>query len=749
MARDISELGADVYDDTPKPQHKLSPKKRNYIIGLSITGVLLVGVVIGTVILCNTALTDYSNVRNVKYYYTPKTMLGEGEEQTAILYQLTKEYNPDDPKSYKYPSTFRIPSHVNGYKVVGVAPQAFLGHEEIKKVIMPNTIEFVGEEAFKNCTNLKTFTWSKNLTDVGINAFNGTKFYDDLNEQTDIIYDLPSGLCIYVGQDYFKPNTALISDNLTEQEQEAIKTEFEATEIVKFSDCKIKQLSNGIFKSNNNIVYVDLPHDQKEILQSTFEMCKNLKGFDASHSELEFIGDKAFNACNELKKVTLTHTVQSIGASAFAGTAIKEIPDISQVESFSEGVFSGCDKITHVDEYPLTYVPKEMFKGCTSLSSFTWKDEEHVHTIGISAFENTKFTKFKIPMNVLTISDRAFRNVKSLEKVSLYGNPTGKIYEGTDKETINEDTGEKIPPETYIDANGNKKNGILVGVKSIYASAFENCTALKTIDLYGDDGNHWKGKKNEFTFPLSLKYTDQYTNTLDKNKNNPFKGTQATRVIIGPNLTSIGSYAFNDAKNLAKVELDSSITDKSVFSLKNIESNAFSSCSSLESIELPSSVTSIKSSAFNGCRKLSEIKNFGNTQITSIEASVFKNCSSITHLDLPETVSAIKNFAFDGVTSLDYLIIPSEVTQIDQDTFINCRKTEDDEGNEIVLTDADKMPVYFDLTYAQAFDTIYNRNASIKLEDDTVNLFFLLGEDGKREEGKRYWNGDATNPQEI
>ena len=68
MARDISELGADVFDDTiPQGKHHMSAKKRNYIIGLSVTGVLLVGLVIGVVILCNTALTDYSNVRNVKY----------------------------------------------------------------------------------------------------------------------------------------------------------------------------------------------------------------------------------------------------------------------------------------------------------------------------------------------------------------------------------------------------------------------------------------------------------------------------------------------------------------------------------------------------------------------------------------------------------------------------------------------------------------------------------------------------------
>ena len=70
MARDISELGADVFDDTPKPKNKISPKKRNYIIGLSITGALLVGVAAATVVLCNTALTDYSNVENVSYYFS-------------------------------------------------------------------------------------------------------------------------------------------------------------------------------------------------------------------------------------------------------------------------------------------------------------------------------------------------------------------------------------------------------------------------------------------------------------------------------------------------------------------------------------------------------------------------------------------------------------------------------------------------------------------------------------------------------
>ena len=55
MARDISELGADVFDDSPKKYKKISPKQRNYIIGLSISGFLLIGVTVATVVLCNTS----------------------------------------------------------------------------------------------------------------------------------------------------------------------------------------------------------------------------------------------------------------------------------------------------------------------------------------------------------------------------------------------------------------------------------------------------------------------------------------------------------------------------------------------------------------------------------------------------------------------------------------------------------------------------------------------------------------------
>lgn len=284
MARDISELGADVFDDSPKKQYKISPKKRNYIIGLSITGALLLGALTGVIIAANTVLTDYANVDNVMYYFTPESMVGEGEKQTAVLQRL--------PTDKKFPSTFYIPAQIKGYEVVGVAKEAFASHSEIKKVIMPNTIQWVGEQAFANCTKLSSFKWSKNLTDVGVDAFLNTAFYNNLLKDTTALYDLPSGVLVYAGNDYFEANTALVSDSLSEAEIANIKSNYTVSNVRKFSELNVKSICSGAFKENDKITYIDLPESLDDIYISTFEGCTNLEGLNGTHSKLTSIGKR-------------------------------------------------------------------------------------------------------------------------------------------------------------------------------------------------------------------------------------------------------------------------------------------------------------------------------------------------------------------------------------------------------------------------------------------------------------------------
>ena len=355
MARDISELGADVFDDTPREGHRISPKKRNYIIGLSVLGVILAGAIAGSVIAVNSVLLDYSNMDNVTYYYTPKNLLAEGEEPTAVLYKLKSDK--------KYKSTFRIPNRVQGYKVVGVADKAFIGHSEIKKVIMPNSLKFVGEEAFKDCTNLSKFTWSKSLSDVGLNAFENTAFYKKLNNY----YVLPSGTLIFVSKDYFQPNTALVSDEISDSDINVIKSTYAVSNVVRFGTLDSNNIAAGVFKGNTKLSYVDLPDQVNAISKYTFDGCTNLKGIEGKHSKLTEILDYAFANCISLADIDLPSGLKTLGSRAFANTAIVDtIPDLSVVENLGEGIFENCIELKSA-VYKANQVPHYTFNGGATL----------------------------------------------------------------------------------------------------------------------------------------------------------------------------------------------------------------------------------------------------------------------------------------------------------------------------------------------------------------------------------------------
>lgn len=88
------------------------------------------------------------------------------------------------------------------------------------------------------------------------------------------------------------------------------------------------------------------------------------------------------------------------------------------------------------------------------------------------------------------------------------------------------------------------------------------------------------------------------------------------------------------------------------------------------SVTIPNSVTSIGSSAFYGCSKLTSIT-IPNS-VTSIETSAFEYCSSLTSIVIPNSVKSIGWFAFSGCSSLTSIVIPNSVTSIGSSAFSGC-----------------------------------------------------------------------------
>ncbi len=133
--------------------------------------------------------------------------------------------------------------------------------------------------------------------------------------------------------------------------------------------------------------------------------------------------------------------------------------------------------------------------------------------------------------------------------------------------------------------------------------------------------------------------------------------------IDGYPVTSIGSSAFEGCNSLTSVTIPDGVT--------RIGSYAFSGCSSLTSITIPDSVTSIGNYAFRNCSSLTSVT-IGNS-VTSIGNDAFSGCSNLTSITIPDSVTSIGGAAFFGCSNLTSITIPDSVTSIGDDAFKNCR----------------------------------------------------------------------------
>ena len=181
MSRLVSELGADVIDDTPQKPRKISPRKRNYIVGLSALGVGVIALGLVYYFATTNWLSDYQNMKYISY-----SINSSPDEDGPFKGQVTATIDSVDAES-GYPSDFLIPTKINGHIITRIEDTAFQGCSRLTKIRMPNTITSIGEKAFINCKKLKTISFSKNITSIGNSAFDGT-LYKENWKNDDVTY---------------------------------------------------------------------------------------------------------------------------------------------------------------------------------------------------------------------------------------------------------------------------------------------------------------------------------------------------------------------------------------------------------------------------------------------------------------------------------------------------------------------------------------------------------------------------------
>jgi hypothetical protein len=528
-----------------------------------------------------------------------------------------------------------IPNAVgeNELPVVGIENNAFKGDTTLISVVIPNSIIYIGDSAFSDCSNLVTVDASNsNVSSIGVQSFKNCSKLTTVNIPngiTAINYEtfagctllnnvtIPETVTSIVARAFAScnalssitiPSAVLtIGDNAFERCGNLLSVNFSpnsslisigyqcflfCSKLVSVNFNSLTNLGSFAFWYCGKLETVTLPDNLETIREWTFEYCNSLKNFTFP-SALKSIGQKAF-ASTGIIAANIPNGVTSIGAEVFESCRDLITANIpTSIVSLGSGIFRFCNNLTSDIVFPegLQEIPGQFLYGCSKVPSITLPST--IKRIrGNDTFNGTAITSMVLPEGLLEIADWVFANCTNLVTINLPNSLT------------------TIGFGTFF--NCNKLEGITLP---------PNLNALR------------------FTFPGC---------------------SSLTSVNIPGTCRRIEGSTFSNCINLETVTINNGV--------ENIESSAFNNCKKLTTLNLPNSIREISSNAF---------ANSGIVTINipplidKINNSVFSNCKDLKTITIPSNIISILESAFAG-SGLENITIPVSVIYLGNNAFANC-----------------------------------------------------------------------------
>ncbi|ELP84579.1 hypothetical protein EIN_171540 [Entamoeba invadens IP1] len=386
--------------------------------------------------------------------------------------------------------------------VTKICSTFFHDQHNLKSIVFPSTLVEIGDKCLLNCDKLVRVTFPTSLTRFGDFVFEGCKNLVEINGITTwggVVSDKERRVIELCG---IKCSRILLDgDGLVQN--------------------KMVPPNTGAFRcytENMELEDVLVPQGVVVICEVCFSQCYNLKRVSLSNT-LEEIRARAFEHCYSLSVITIPDSVTFIGEKCFYSNL-----SLQQIKL----------------PLALCNIGEEAFGMCTSLCSVT------------------------APKRVLLSGKSIFYRCVSLKEVVCSGDSNHSAF----------------------DSN----------ICAPRVAPFRYCQSLSQFDMPTNLLDHSLLMNSSFCGATSLE-TFVFSNSICHLPNNLFDGCVSLKIVILPDsLISIGAYTFHKCISLKEITIPRHV--------EYIGSKAFANCKSLEKVVLCNNIFEGSKNVFLGCDKI-------------------------------------------------------------------------------------------------------------------------------------------------